>query len=88
MRTFEIPACGGFLLAERTPTHLELFEEGKEAEFFSTVEECADKSRFYTRNEPARSKIARQGYRRCIASDYSLGGQLSHALQRIVSAHN
>jgi len=46
-RTFEIPACKGFLLAQRTDKHLEIYEEGKEAEFFSSHSECADKIRFY-----------------------------------------
>lgn len=72
MRTFEIPGCGAFFLGERTPTHLELFEEGKEAEFFGSVDECAEKIRFYLANEAARARIATGGYERCRRSDYRL----------------
>jgi spore maturation protein CgeB len=42
MRSFEVPACGSLLLAERTPTHEAWFREKKEAWFFRTPEQCAD----------------------------------------------
>lgn len=82
-RSFEIPACKGFFLAERTPKHLELYEEGKEAEFFSSYEECADKIRFYSKNMAERKKIAEAGYNRCLNSGYSLHNRLSKALEEV-----
>jgi hypothetical protein len=83
MRTFEIPACQGFLLAERTPAHQELFVEGTEAEFFSSTDECADKIKFYLQKEPLRARIAERGRQRCIKSDYSLIRSVANALEQL-----
>jgi len=68
MRSFEIAACGAFLLAERTRDHLELFEEDREAAFFSSLEEMVDKVEFYLKYETNRRAIAEAGYRRVCLS--------------------
>jgi len=60
-RVFEIPACGVFLLAERTPVMCELYGEGSEAEFFASPEEFLDKLRFYLTHPAARKRIAEAG---------------------------
>lgn len=70
-RTFEIPAIGGFMLAHRTDEHLELFVEGKEAEFFASDEEYLEKMRYYLANEPARARVAHAGHVRCMTSGYA-----------------
>lgn len=67
-RSWEIPACGVFLLSERTPAMQEFYCEGKEAEFFEGPEEFIDKVQFYLRDEIARKRIAAAGYARVVAS--------------------
>lgn len=76
-RTFEIPACGGFMLAERTEEHRRYFEEDVEAVYFSDAEELLEKTRRYLEDEAGRDRIAAAGRRRCLDSDYSY-----HALAR------
>jgi hypothetical protein len=84
-RSMEIPACGGFMLAERTDEHLELFEEGKEAEFFGNNEELLDKIKYYLAHDKQREQIARAGREKCLKSGYSNQDRLKEALKEIVN---
>jgi spore maturation protein CgeB len=71
MRTFEAPACGAFVLAERSHEAVEFFADNKEAAYFSTPEELKEKARYYLNHEDERLWIAKAGYERCICSGYS-----------------
>ena len=62
MRTFEVPACGGFLLTERSEEQSEFFDEGTEIECFSSLPELRQKIDYYLRNSSDRIGIALAGY--------------------------
>lgn len=83
-RTFEIPACASLMLADRTEEHQEFFEEGREADFFSSKEELVDKVGFYLANEAVREKVARAGYDRCYRARYSYRARVSEVLKQLV----
>lgn len=82
-RTIEIPACGGFMLAERTNEQMQLFKEGVEAEYFDTNNEMMEKIKFYLQNEDKRSEIANKGLLRCKLSDYSYQNRAKEIIENI-----
>lgn len=84
-RTMEIPACGGFMLAERTQEHVQLFVEGREADFFSTNQELYEKCMFYLINENIRASIAQAGYQKCLSAGYSNYDTLKSVIERILN---
>jgi spore maturation protein CgeB len=83
-RTIEIPACGAFMLAERTEEHQRLFTEGQEAEFFANDEELIAKIGYFLDHPEERLLIARGGYKRCIRDHYSYADRLNNLLETIM----
>jgi hypothetical protein len=70
-RTFEIPACGGFQVSERTEEILDFFTEDVEIVCFNNLEELREKIDYYLTHGDERNKIAQAGYKRVIHSHYS-----------------
>jgi spore maturation protein CgeB len=86
-RSFEIPACGTMMLAERSDDHEACFEEDKEAVFFSTTQELVDKAKFYLKNDSLRQYIARGGYKRSLKSGYANSARTRQMLRVLVDKY-
>jgi spore maturation protein CgeB len=82
MRSFEIPACGAFMLAERTAEHLEILVEGRETAFFNTPEELVEKVRHYLASDTERGRIASAGYEKVTTQ----GHTYFHRLIQLIDA--
>jgi spore maturation protein CgeB len=82
-KSFEIAACGGFLLAERSAGHEARFVEGEEAVFFTGFEECAEKIRKYLPDELARDRIAAAGRARAVRDGYGNDAQMAKIVERL-----
>jgi len=65
-RSFEIPAAGALLLAERTPEHEFLYGDGAGAALFSNAEELVAKARYYLSHASERIQIAAAGQSRLL----------------------
>lgn len=82
-KSFEIAACGGFLLAERSAGHADRFVEGEQAVFFTGIHECVAAIRRYLPDEAARTRIAAAGRARAEASGYSNDAQVALILAKL-----
>jgi len=69
-RSVEIPACGGFMLAEASSEHARLFNDGQEAVFYVDQNDLVEKARYYLEHKAERTRIAAAGRRRCLDSGY------------------
>ncbi len=75
MRTFEVPASGGFLLTQRTTEQAcDYFKEGESIACFGNLEELVNKVTLYLRHDGIRQHIAQQGHQQ--AQEFTLTRQL------------
>jgi spore maturation protein CgeB len=80
-RSYEIPYAGGLLCAERTDAHLKLYQEDREAVFFSSVDECAEKCLTLLQDDAKREQIRQAGMSRVRSSRVGHEDRLRDILQ-------
>lgn len=65
-RTFEIPACKGFMLHIDNPEVRTLYEPGTEIDVFRSPEELCEKIRYYLPQPELRREMIERAYVRCV----------------------
>lgn len=89
MRTFEVPAMGGCLLAEDTADHRQLFgPEGAAVLYFSTAEEAVDKGRRLVSDADLRRRLANAAHALVTGGGHTYADRLSTALGVAAATHH
>ncbi|MBS1946944.1 MAG: glycosyltransferase family 1 protein [Bacteroidetes bacterium] len=84
MRSFEVPAVGGVMLAPDTLEHRLFFEEEKEIFLFSNVDACAEQVRnIIALEKNVADELRKKARARSITSGYSYKERASYALNEI-----
>lgn len=84
-RTFEIPACKGFMLHVDSEEVRTFFEPGVEIDVFSTPEDLADKIGFYLARPELRAQMIERAYARCVPA-YSYAARAKEIAGRLEAA--
>ena len=84
MRSFEVPACGGIMLAEDTLEHRQFFENGHEAFYFSSEQEMIERTHeLLALPKEQADRIRAAARQRCVNGDYSYRARAHQALAEI-----
>jgi len=82
MRTFEIPASGGCMLAEWTQEHEEIFgAEGRAVLHFRSIEEMLEKARWLMDHPQERQRLARAAHQLITRGGHTYQDRLSTMLR-------
>lgn len=81
MRSFEVPACGAFMLADRTEEHKALFAEDREVAYFGSPGELAEKVRYYLPRESDREPMRRAAYEKVTKGGHTYRDRLESILR-------
>ncbi len=86
MRTFEIPACGGFMLHEYSEAAAEIFLADKEVVYFHSPKDLVEKARYYLEHDSAREAIRLAGHKKATAYEQSYTARASEILACVDAA--
>lgn len=81
MRSYEIPAIGGCILAEDTTEHRELY--GDTAEYFANSSDIIVKAKYLRENEPLRKRLAVQANQRILNGKNTYSDRLQQIIGQV-----
>jgi spore maturation protein CgeB len=81
MRTFEVPAMGGCMLAEDTTEHRQLM--GDTVLYFQNSDDIVDKIRKLLEDEIFRNQMAENAHQRTISGNHSYADRLQNMLETV-----
>ena len=83
-RSLEIPSVGTLLCAERSSEHHAIYEDGREAVYFDSVEECALLCKALLADDVRRDKIAQRGHERALRNNLFNEPVMTTILEEVV----
>jgi spore maturation protein CgeB len=82
-RTFHIPACGGFMLHERTAEVAQFFVENRECAMFDGGAEMVEKVNYYLDHPGRREAMTEAGHIRCLNGGNSVDDRARAVLAKV-----
>jgi len=83
-RTFELPACGVFILSQRSDELGDFFQEGREIAMFSSIEELREKTRYYLDHDGERERMALAAHERLIRGKHTIRDRVEQMMKIIL----
>lgn len=84
-RVFEIPACGGVLVAERNQTIETFFKDKEEAFFFSSTDELVGIVQLLKNDPQLREAVAQRGRERLLNGKHEVHDRAQQIIQKVES---
>jgi spore maturation protein CgeB len=88
MRTFEIPACGVFMLSTRTRDQLGWLPEGVGAGYYQDADDLAEKVAYYLQHEDERARIAAAGHRLIVEGEHTYRVRMQRLVETLEHLHS
>jgi spore maturation protein CgeB len=76
MRTFELPACRAFVLAERTAEHEEVFFENRDVGYFVTPQDLVSQVRFFLARPDERERMRLAAHEKVVCGAHTYKDRL------------